>query len=87
MKKQFTCLEGNTEKHLTFTVPIEKEVVRTDKNGEEITKNISYVLQFIDSARFMTSSLSNLVNNLSEGIHRINICVATTAINKGLMKN
>ena len=29
------------------------------------------MLQFIDSARFMASSLSNLVNNLSEGIHRI----------------
>ena len=37
----------------------------------EITKNISYILQFTDSARFMASSLSNLVNNLSEGIHRI----------------
>ena len=87
MKKQFTCLEGNTGKYLTFTAPIEKEVARIDKNGEEITKNISYVLQFIDSARFMTSSLSNLVNNLSEEIHRINICVVTTAINKSLMKN
>ena len=32
--------------------------------------NISYILQFIDSARFMASSLSNLVNNLSEGINR-----------------
>ena len=29
------------------------------------------MLQFIDSGRFMASSLSNLVNNLSEGIHRI----------------
>ena len=28
-------------------------------------------MQFIDSARFMTSSLASLVNNLSEGIHRI----------------
>ena len=26
---------------------------------------------FIDSARFMAKSLSNLFNNLSEGIHRI----------------
>ena len=42
-----------------------------DKNRKEITKNISYILQFIGSARFMASSLSNLVNNLSEGIHRI----------------
>ena len=56
---------------MTFTVPIEKEVTRIDKNGEEITKNISYILQFIDSARFMTSLLSSLVNNLSGGIHRI----------------
>ena len=70
-KKQFTCLGKNTEKYITFTVPIEKEVTRIDKNGEEITKNISYILQFIDNARFIASSLSNLVNNLSEGIHRI----------------
>ena len=27
--------------------------------------------QFINRARFMASSLSNLVNNLSEGIHKI----------------
>ena len=32
---------------------------------------MSYTLQFIDGARFMASSLSNLVNNFSEGIHRI----------------
>ena len=30
-----------------------------------------YILQFIDSARFMASTLLNLVNNFSEGIHRI----------------
>ena len=32
---------------------------------------MSYILQFIKSARFMTGSSSNLVNNLFEGIHRI----------------
>ena len=42
-----------------------------DKNVEEITNNMSYVLQFINTARFITSSLSSLVNNLSEGIHKI----------------
>ena len=30
-----------------------------------------YRLQFIDSTRFMASSLSNLVNKLAEGIHKI----------------
>ena len=34
-------------------------------------KNISYRLQFIDNTKFMASSLSNLVNNLAEGIHII----------------
>ena len=43
-KKQFTCLGENTEKYITFTVPIEKEVARIDKNGQEITKNICYIL-------------------------------------------
>ena len=71
LKKQFTCLGENTEKYITFTIAIEKEVTRIDKNEEEITKNISYILQFIDSARFMASSLSNLVNNLSEEIHKV----------------
>ena len=28
-------------------------------------------MQFIDRTRFMASSLSNLVNNLSEGLHGI----------------
>ena len=40
------------------------------KSGEVIPKTISYRLQFIDSARFMTSSLSNPVDYLSEGIHK-----------------
>ena len=57
---QLACLGENTEKYITFTVPIEKEVKRIDRNEEEII------------SRFMASSLSNLVNNLSEGIHRIN---------------
>ena len=64
LEKQFTCLGENTEKYITFTVPIEKEFTRINKNGEEITKNTSYILEFIDSARVVVSSLSNLVNNI-----------------------
>ena len=30
-----------------------------------------YMSQFIDGARFMGSSLSNLFDNLAEGIHKI----------------
>ena len=70
-EKQFPWLGENTETHITFTVLTKKEVTRIDKIGEETTENISFTLQFIDRARFMASSLSNLVNNLSERIHRI----------------
>ena len=66
--KQPACL--NTDKYITCTVLIEKEVKIIDENGEEITKNISYRLHFIDSTIFMASSLSNLVKS-SLGIHRI----------------
>ena len=69
--KRFTCLGQNTEKYITFTVLIKKENTRLNENGEEVTKTISCILQFIDSARFMANSLSNLVNNLSEGSHKI----------------
>ena len=50
---------------------MDSEATRTDKNGNEVTKNISYILQIVESARFMASSLSNLVNNLSDRIDRI----------------
>ena len=62
-KKQFTCLAEDTEKYITFTVPTEKEATKIDSNGDEITKNISYILQIIDSMIFMASSLSNLVKS------------------------
>ena len=70
-KKRCTCLAENTKKCITFTVPIEKQVTRIYKNGEEIAKDISYILQFVNNTRVMTSSLSNFVNNPSEEIHSV----------------
>ena len=55
---KFQCLRENIEKFITFSVPINKEL----DNGKIIT----YKLKFIDSFRFMSTSISNLVNNLSE---------------------
>ena len=54
---EFECLGENTEKYITFSVPLKKE----NDNGKKIT----YKLKFIDSYRFMSTSLSNLVDNLS----------------------
>ena len=57
-KGQFDCLEENTEKSNTFSIPIKKE----HDNG----KTITYKIKFIDSCRFMQNKLSDLVDNLSE---------------------
>ena len=62
----FECLGGNTEKYITFSVPIKKKI---DNKDLEIT----YKIKFIDSYRFMASSLLKLVDNLSEKI-RNNKC-------------
>ena len=58
----FEYLGENTEKYITFSVPIKKKIENKDR---EITCKI----KFIDSYRFMALSLSKLVDNLSEGIH------------------
>ena len=63
----FECLGENTEKYITFSVPLKKKIKNKDIE-------ITYKIKFIDSYRFMSSSLSELVDNLSEGIHN-NICV------------
>ena len=58
----FECLGENTEKYMTFSVPIKKKI--ENKNIE-----ITYKIKFIDSYRFMSVPLSKLIDNLSEGIH------------------
>ena len=57
-KGKFECLGENTEKHNSFSVQIKKE---HDNN-----KTITYKINFIDTCRFMSSKLSDLVVNLSE---------------------
>ena len=65
---KFNVLWENTEKYKTFSVPIEKEVTDIDKDGNESVVTISYKMKFIDSTRFMATSLSILAENLTEVI-------------------
>ena len=55
---QFKCLGENAEKYITFLVPIKK--------GLDISKIITYKLNFIDSFRSMSTLLSSFADNLSE---------------------
>ena len=58
----FECLGENTEKYITFSVPIKKRI-------ENKNMDITYKIKFIDSFRFMATSLSKLVDNLTENVH------------------
>ena len=57
----------NKEKYITFSVPIKKE---SNEDG-----TIIYRIKFTDSFRFMSTSLSTLVDNLSNKIIENGKCV------------
>ena len=61
----------NTKKYKHFPILIEIEVVQIDKDGNESIVTIFYKIKSIDSVRFLETSLSNLVDNFTEGIHKI----------------
>ena len=75
MKNKLSVMEKNTEKYITLKIPIKKEklilIVKTNKNRKETTKTMTYKIKFINDVRFITSSLSNLVENFSEGSHKM----------------
>ena len=80
----FECLGENTEKYIIFSVPIKKRI-------EHKNIDINYKIKFIDSFRFMSTSLSKLVENLTDGVHndkcsscKSNLCFVRT-INETLL--
>ena len=80
----FDCLGENTEKYITFSVPIKKKI-------ENKNIDITYKIKFIYSFRFMATSLSKLVDNLTGNIHndkcnkcKCNLCFVN-AVNEKLI--
>ena len=63
---EFECLGENTEKYITFSGPIKNEITKKDKNGNDKIMKVSYKIKFIDSFRFMATSLSSLVDTVSD---------------------
>ena len=47
-----------------------KKVTKIDKDGNESVITISYKIKFIDSVGFKANSVSDLVDNHAEGIHK-----------------
>ena len=77
----------NTEDYISFSIKIEDDKY-VDKEGNERTKEMQ--LRFIDSIKFMSSSLDFLVNNLARGGHEFwgfenyNCCQRELLIRKGI---
>ena len=57
-KGEFECFGENTEKYISFSVPIRKE--------HDNDKTITYKLKFLDTCRFRLSKLLDLVDNMSK---------------------
>ena len=62
-KGELNSIGQNNEKYMTFAVPIKKEC--------DNDKIIAYKLRFIEGFRFMSTSLSELVDNMSENFNSI----------------
>ena len=58
------CVPLNTNKYMSFSVPIKKEVIEADNNRKK--KVITYNIKFMHTARHKNRPLSTLVDNLSE---------------------
>ena len=67
----FECIGENSEIYKHFFVPIRKEIIKINKDGKQSVETMSYKIKCIDSMRFMATSLTKLVDNLSKGIHEI----------------
>ena len=60
-ESQFECLGETTEKYITFSASIKTEL--------DTGKTISYKIKFNHSLIFMSNTLSNLLDNLSERLY------------------
>ena len=67
---QIESLEENTLKYKPYCGSIEKENIKLNKDGNKNIMTIFYKVNCIDSARFMTSSLSNFVDNLAARVDK-----------------
>ena len=88
---KFECFGENTKKAKLFPVRQKKKLLKSIEDGNENVATISYKIEFVDSARFMATSLSNLVDNLTEGIHKIkckdcNVFLEYESVNDNFIK-
>ena len=63
--------EKDKKKTQKFSSSNRKNVTEIDEDGNESVLNISENIKFIVSPRLIVTSLSNLVDNLTKRVHKI----------------
>ena len=58
---KITCIPNNEEKYISFSLEIVWKTI-TDEKGKK--EDLKHLIRFVDSLKFMNSSLANLVKNL-----------------------
>ena len=86
-KDQFECIGKITESINRVFVSIKNQIRKTDKEDNETIDTISYKIKFIDSMRFMTISLSKLIDNLTEGILKMKYVGCGCSLKSKSIKN
>ena len=80
-EEKFECLEENTEKYINFSVPIEKEITKNDKDGNESVITKSYKIKFIDSPRFMATQYQILLTISQKKFTKLNVKIVIAFLN------
>ena len=62
LKGELNCIPSTEEKYISFSKKIKVDEYRSRKTGEMVTLN--FEIRFIDSFKFLQTSLANLVGNL-----------------------
>ena len=80
---------GKQRKVQKFFCSNKKKIIKIDKDGNEIVAKILYKIEFIDSARFMVSSLSNfqiLLIILQKEVIKLNVKIVIVFLNMKLLR-
>ena len=62
VKGSLSCIPSTEEKYISFSKKIKVDEYKSRKNGE--TFSVNFEIRFIDSFKFLQTSLANLVSNL-----------------------
>ena len=84
-KKQFPCLKENTEKYITFTVPIENEVPGIHKNGDLWQAHYQILpIMFLKEFRKLNVNLDTMIKHVKHV--ELNINLTTGFLNTYILK-